>query len=569
MPTQQAINALNLLGQGADSSPALSLPGRGEPKLEVAWGSFHQGALSSAKILLFGARAAKDFLGDSYFRECWVQRRMPMRAVLAAALCHIVLVIVPFPNLPAAGKRNPAFENAQLTWSGQIQDLPLLEIPVDKPKSGTRGASVNARPREGADAFHPRQRIFTDPVRPTHPRQTLINSAAPPEAPTILPSLPNIVQLQQVPGPARPKIQISEQALAKLRPRKARTATVTDGPPPDVRNLESKPAELNFAMSPNVPAKPKMLLNMGAAPRMAHRAQAGEVGPAPELASEQSAASNMPSTLIALSAAPAPPEATVDVPPGNLFARIAISPEGKRIGAPGGESSSTAQLSGGVGEGSNHSGGAGGASPAGKNSVGISIRGGNPPASKGASGLGGAGKITLPTGRGSMSKPSRTIANEDPPERTGPPNFAVLPPGAKPEGIFQSKHVYSLNVNMPNLNSVTGSWILNFSELRISSDAPHVTSGELAGPVPLRKVDPKYPPTLINEHVEGEVVLYAVIRTDGSVGSIQLVRGIDGQLDANAMQALSQWKFQPASRQGEAVTLEAIVHIPFHALAVR
>jgi protein TonB len=82
--------------------------------------------------------------------------------------------------------------------------------------------------------------------------------------------------------------------------------------------------------------------------------------------------------------------------------------------------------------------------------------------------------------------------------------------------------------------------------------------------VPLRKVDPKYPPALINERVEGEVVLYAVIRRDGSVDSIQLVRGIDERLDANAMAALSQWKFRPAAKQGVPVELEAIVHIPFH-----
>jgi protein TonB len=65
--------------------------------------------------------------------------------------------------------------------------------------------------------------------------------------------------------------------------------------------------------------------------------------------------------------------------------------------------------------------------------------------------------------------------------------------------------------------------------------------------------------------VEGEVVLYAVIRSDGTVDSIQLVRGIDEQLDANAMQALSQWKFRPATKQGTPVDLEAIVHIPFRA----
>jgi TonB family protein len=67
----------------------------------------------------------------------------------------------------------------------------------------------------------------------------------------------------------------------------------------------------------------------------------------------------------------------------------------------------------------------------------------------------------------------------------------------------------------------------------------------------------------MSERVEGEVVLYAVIRRDGTVDSIQLVHGIDEQLDENAMQALSQWKFQPARRQGSLVELEAIVHIPF------
>ena len=122
---------------------------------------------------------------------------------------------------------------------------------------------------------------------------------------------------------------------------------------------------------------------------------------------------------------------------------------------------------------------------------------------------------------------------------------------------------------MPNLNSATGSWILNFTELRVNSDGPRVVSSDLSGPAPMRKVDPKYPPTLINEHVEGEVVLYAVIRRDGSVDSIQLVRGIDEQLDKNAMNALSQWRFRPATRQGEPVELEAIVHIPFHAPDLR
>jgi TonB family protein len=58
-------------------------------------------------------------------------------------------------------------------------------------------------------------------------------------------------------------------------------------------------------------------------------------------------------------------------------------------------------------------------------------------------------------------------------------------------------------------------------------------------------------------------VLYAVIRKDGSVGEIQLVRGVDDQLDTNAKEALEQWRFRPGAKAGEPVELEAIVHIPF------
>jgi TonB family protein len=161
-------------------------------------------------------------------------------------------------------------------------------------------------------------------------------------------------------------------------------------------------------------------------------------------------------------------------------------------------------------------------------------------------------------------KPDPHTKIDGAPERTGPPNFAALPAGALPEQIFASKKIYKMLVNMPNLNSATGSWILNFSELRVSSESPRLTSSGVSAPAPLRKIDPKYPPTLIKERVEGEVVLYAVIRGDGSVDSIQLVRGIDEQLDANAMEALGQWKFRPATKQGTPVDLEAIVHIPFH-----
>src|SRR6266436_8672664 len=554
MEFQSIQNAIDLLAQAPPPPPPLPTPstevrppeqqpGSVEPKLEIAWGGFHQGFWSSVAAL-FGPSGVKNFRDASPFRDSWVEGRVPKRAVITAALWHAAFLALPFSLLTGMPHTNPLLQNVQLAWSGPIDDLPLLEIARARPKIAPKPKLQEPAPQPGVDAFHPRQRIFTDPVRPTHPRQTLINPKgpkAPFEPPKLLPNLPNIVQLQQVAGPAKPRLQISEAMLKKPHPKEKRAATATAAPPVDIPNMEQHVADMNLPAAQSGPARPKLELNAGAAPRIAQKAQSGDAGPAPEVgATELTSANGGPNALIALSANPAPP-APVQPPQGNLAARVSMSPEGKP-GATGAPADS----------------GKGG----GKSAVGISISGGNPSANP----SGGGAKIIAPT-RKLITRPDPKSESEDVAERTGPPDFAALPPGAKPESVFAYKRVYTLNVNMPNLNSATGSWILNFSELHTDVDSGRhgQQSGELSGPVPLQKVDPKYPPTLISERVTGEVILYAVIRRDGSVDSIQFVRGIDEQLDANAMEALSRWKFRPAAKQGTPVELEAIVHIPFHA----
>jgi hypothetical protein len=42
-----------------------------------------------------------------------------------------------------------------------------------------------------------------------------------------------------------------------------------------------------------------------------------------------------------------------------------------------------------------------------------------------------------------------------------------------------------------------------------------------------------------------------------------VLRGVDARLDENARVALSQWRFRPATKNGAAVDLEAVIHIPF------
>lgn len=565
MSLGQVNSGYNLLGQGAATAARMAPiptpppePVFVEPKLEIPWGDFHQGVVSSLRTLVSSPFKPGKFLGGDYFRDCWVERRMPWRAVVAAALWHVVFVLSPFSLLPTTVRHNSALDNTQLTWSGPIEDFPTLQIRAAKPKTIAHGNPDKPLPPKGADAFHPRQHIITDPVHPNHPRQTLLNPVAPQLAPKTLPDMPNIVQLQAPAAPARPHIQISAEDLAKLHPRQRHVAAVTSAPPPDVPAFDQKPADLTLAVSPNAPARPKLDLNAPAAPRVAERAQAGDTVAAPEIGSAQPAADGNPATLIALSASPAAPKADVQPPQGNLAARISISPDGAKPGVPDGSPNAPANTSGGAGAAAASTGG-------GKSPIGISISGGNPQPKAGTSGLGSShSKLSLPSSHSLITRPDANSKTEDALERTGPPNFAMLSPGAKPEQIFASKRVYTLAVNMANINSASGSWILHFAELGGGPAAVALSaSAELAMPVPVRKVDPKYPPDLIEQNVQGEVVLYAIVRADGSVDSIQVARSLDPQLDANAKSAFAQWKFQAGSKSGTSVDLEVIAHIPF------
>src|SRR5208282_196839 len=241
----------------------------------------------------------------------------------------------------------------------------------------------------------------------------------------------------------------------------------------------------------------------------------------------------------------------VSVPAGNLAAKIAISPEGKHPGSPKGNGGSA---NGNTVAGTGSIGGTG-ALPAA-----VSVSGGNAHA-----GPSGGGIASGQSHAKLLLKPAGSLPDRPEPmnARKGPANVADLGPNEAPEKILSGKEVYTLNVNLPNLTSSSGSWILNFAQLDEDASPFNKSKGTVSGPVPTRKIDPKYPPAVIKENIEGEVVLYAIIRADGSVDSIQLVRKLDPRLDTNAMQALAQWKFRPATRDGAPIDIEAVVHIPF------
>jgi TonB family protein len=67
----------------------------------------------------------------------------------------------------------------------------------------------------------------------------------------------------------------------------------------------------------------------------------------------------------------------------------------------------------------------------------------------------------------------------------------------------------------------------------------------------------------MRENVAGTVILYAVIHSDGTIGNVKVLRSVDDRLDRFASDAISQWKFDPATKNGAPVDVEATFQIPF------
>jgi protein TonB len=84
-------------------------------------------------------------------------------------------------------------------------------------------------------------------------------------------------------------------------------------------------------------------------------------------------------------------------------------------------------------------------------------------------------------------------------------------------------------------------------------------------PRPLREVKPQYTAEAMRARVEGGVLLAAVVKTDGTVGDIQMLRSLDPTfgLDEQARVAAAQWRFVPGSVKGEPTAVVVTIELTF------
>ena len=88
--------------------------------------------------------------------------------------------------------------------------------------------------------------------------------------------------------------------------------------------------------------------------------------------------------------------------------------------------------------------------------------------------------------------------------------------------------------------------------------------GAVSAPKVIYKVEPEYTEEARDAKITGTVLLSLIVDEAGHTGNIQVVRGLDPGLDKNAIAAVSQWRFDPARRNAQAVAVKVKIELNFH-----
>jgi periplasmic protein TonB len=88
---------------------------------------------------------------------------------------------------------------------------------------------------------------------------------------------------------------------------------------------------------------------------------------------------------------------------------------------------------------------------------------------------------------------------------------------------------------------------------------PYRPGSGVSPPRLLREVRADYTDEARRANITGEVLLEIVVRRDGTVGDIRMLRRLDAGLDQRAIQAVRQWRFAPATLKG--VPVDVIVEV--------
>jgi protein TonB len=91
--------------------------------------------------------------------------------------------------------------------------------------------------------------------------------------------------------------------------------------------------------------------------------------------------------------------------------------------------------------------------------------------------------------------------------------------------------------------------------------------GDVTNPVlvPESKIEPEYPELARVARLEGNVILQAIIHSDGTVGDVEVLRTNRPNMgfEDSAVEAVKQWRYKPAMQNGRPVEVYFTVFVEF------
>jgi protein TonB len=118
------------------------------------------------------------------------------------------------------------------------------------------------------------------------------------------------------------------------------------------------------------------------------------------------------------------------------------------------------------------------------------------------------------------------------------------------------------NGNGSGLGSGNGSGIGPGSGGNMGGGAYRVGGG-VSAPIPISMPDPEFSEEARKAKVQGNVLVYLWVDQQGRPTHVRVIRGIGMGLDEKAMEAVRQYKFKPAMKDGKPVTVEMNVEVNF------
>src|SRR5258708_2057345 len=87
--------------------------------------------------------------------------------------------------------------------------------------------------------------------------------------------------------------------------------------------------------------------------------------------------------------------------------------------------------------------------------------------------------------------------------------------------------------------------------------------GGISAPQAISTPDPEYTEEARNAKTQGTCILWLIVDDPGHPRDIRVVRGLGMGLDSKAIEAVKQWRFQPALKDGRPVNVQISVEVGF------